>query len=158
MDLLFASLLVIHISAAATWVGGATMLELVFQPRVSAISNIQGALVSRRIETRVTVMSWTCLVLISVTGVALSVLQGTFNLGSLLQPTGLFLLASIILTAVAVASGLLITFYTPRLQSVKAAETNIRSVVRALVRLNNVISLAAVVLMVVFTELIKVQG
>ena len=158
MDILFVSLLVIHITAAATWVGGATMLELVFEPKLSSISNIQAALVSMRVETRVTIISWGCLIVISTTGVALSILQGTFNLGSLFQPTGLFLLASIILTMVAVASGLLITYLTPRLQSVKAQETNLRGNIRILVRLNNVISLAAVVLMVVFTELIRVQG
>lgn len=158
LNMLFVSLLVVHIGAAATWVGGATMLELVFQPRLDAISRIQATLVSRNVENRFTIISWVCLVVISATGVTLSVLQGTFNLDTLLQPTGLFLLGSILLTIIAVTSGLLITYYTPRLQSVKAEETNLRLAVRSLVRLNNVIGLAAVVLMVVFTELHRVQG
>lgn len=131
------------------------MLELVFEPSLDSISKIQAALVSRRVEGRVTIISWACLVVISATGVTLSVLQGTFNLGSILQPTGLFLLASIALTLVAAASGLLITYYTPRLQSVKAEETNLRGHVRSLVRLNNVISVVVVVLMVVFAELTR---
>ena len=158
MDILFTVLLVIHIGAAATWAGGSTMLELAFEPKVSTISRIQANLVARFVENRVTVTSWACLVVISATGVTLSILQGTFNLASMFQPAGLFLLASIVLTAVAVISGLLITYYTPRLQSVLAQETNLRSVVRTLIRLNNVISVAAIVLMVIFTELIRVQG
>lgn len=158
MNVLFVSLLVVHIGAAAAWVGGATMLELVFEPRLDAISRIQATLVSRNIENRFTFTSWVCLVVISATGVVLSVLQGTFNLDSLLQPTGLFLLGSILLTIVAVASGLLITYYTPRLQSVKAEETNLRGHVRMLVRLNNVLGVAVVILMVAFAELLRVQG
>ena len=134
------------------------MLELAFEPKVSTISRIQANLVARFVENKVTVTSWLCLIAISATGVTLSILQGTFNLHSMLQPAGLFLLASITLTAIAVISGLLITYYTPRLQSVLAAETNLRSIVRLLIRLNNVISVAAIVLMVVFTELIRIQG
>jgi len=156
LDLLFTTLLVIHIGAAATWAGGSTMLELAFEPKVSTISRIQANLVARFVETRVTVTSWVCLIVISATGVTMSVLQGSFNLHSMFQPAGLFLLASIVLTVVAVVSGLMITYYTPRLQSVLAQESNIRETVRVLIRLNNVISVAAVVLMVVFTELVRV--
>lgn len=134
------------------------MLELAFEPKVSTISRIQANLVSRFVENKVTVTSWVCLTVISSTGVTMSVLQGTFNLKSLLQPDGLFLLASITLTVVAVISGLLITYYTPRLQSVLAEETNLRGIVRTLIRLNNVISVAVIVLMVIFAELIRVKG
>lgn len=157
MDLVFVSLLVVHIGAAATWAGGAITLELVFEPRLDTISRIQATLVSRKVEQRFTIISWVCLIVISSTGVTLSLLQGTFNFGSLLQPTGLFLLGSIIITIAAVASGLVITYYAPLLQSTKAAETNLRGHVRSLVRLNNALGVAAIVLMVVFTELHRAQ-
>ena len=158
MDTLFISLLVVHICAAATWTGGAITQELVFGPRLDAISKIQATLVSRKVEVRFTVMSWASLVVISATGVTMSVLQGTFNLHTLLAYPGVFLLASIILTIFAVAGGLLITYYTPRLQSVKAEETNLRGLVKTFIKFNNYVSIAAVLLMVVFTELIRVQG
>lgn len=149
----------IHIGAAAAWAGGATMLEIVFEPSMGIISKIQAGLVSRHVETKFTAMSWIALVTMSATGVAMSIIQGTFNLNTLLKPVGLTLLVSMILTIVAMVDGLLITFYfTPRLQSVKFEVSNLRPLVKILIRMNNFIGIIVVILMVVFTELLKAQA
>jgi len=135
------------------------MLEIVFEPRFNVISKIQATLVSKQVENRFTWMSWIALVVMSATGVIMSLMQGTFNLRSLFQTTGLFLLASIVLTIIAMIDGLLITYYfTPRLQSIKFAESNLRSLVKVVIRLNNLIGLAVIILMVIFTELLRTQG
>ena len=155
MDIFFVSLLVVHIAAASIWVGGAVMLELVFEPTIGIISKVQAGLVSRHVENRFTYMSWTALIVMSATGIIMSLIQGTFNF-SLFSGIGLILLACIALTGVAMTDGLLITYYfTPRLQSVIYSESNLRILVRMVIRLNNLIGLSVVILMVLFTELLR---
>lgn len=159
LNILFVSLLVIHIGAAAAWVGGQTMLELVLAPKINIVSRVQAALVSRRIEDAFSYTSWISLGLMSATGITLSIIQGTFNLKSLFEPSGLFLLASILLTTVAIVNALLITFYfTPRLQSVKFAESSLRGLVKISIRFQNLVGLTIIILMVIFTELYRIQG
>ena len=131
------------------------MLELVFEPTIGIISQVQAGLVSRHVENSFTYMSWTALIVMSTTGIVMSLIQGTFNF-SLFSGIGLILLACIALTGVAMIDGLLITYYfTPRLQSVKYSESNLRGLVKMVIRLNNLIGLGVVILMVIFTELLK---
>ena len=159
MVFLFVSLLAVHIGAAAAWLGGQTMLELVLAPKIGIVSRVQAALVSRNVENAFTYTSWIALILMATTGVVLSILQGTFNLNSLFDPSGLFLLASILLTAVAIINALVITLYfTPRLQSVKFAESNLRGLVKISIRVQNLVALTIVILMVIFVELYRIQG
>lgn len=153
MNNLIISLLVIHLAAAAAWVGGSTMLELVIEPTINDFPRVQASLVSTRIERRYTNLAWISLGTITVTGVLMSIIQGTFNFTTMFHGIGLFLLVSIILTAAAIVNGFLINFYfTPKLLSGKYPELNLRGIIKTLVRSNNLMGLIAIVLMVIFTE------
>lgn len=134
------------------------MLELVLAPRIDVVSKIQAGLVSRNIESAFSSVSWISLGLMSATGVGMAIMQGTLNLNSLFQPVGLFLFASILLTVAAIVNGLVITFYfTPRLQSIKFQESNLRGLVKISIRLQNTIGLTVIILMVIFTELYRIK-
>ena len=155
MNIAWVSLLVIHISAAAAWVGGSTMLEIVLNPKISSISAIQAGPVSKRIEDIFTITAWAALTTMAATGIVLSIMQGSFNLSFLLNPTGMFLLASMILTAIALVNGALISYYfAPRLKLIKMADSKLRDLVKVAIRGNNLIGLVVVTLMVIFTELV----
>lgn len=155
MNIAWIALLVIHISAAAAWVGGTTMLEIVLNPKIGSISSLQGSLISKRVEYIFTILAWSALTILASTGIAISIMQGSFNFSFLLTGKGSLLLASVILTGIAIVNGVLISFYfTPRLKLIKMAESRLRSLVKIAIRLNNMIGLVIVILMVIFTELV----
>lgn len=154
MDLLFIAILVVHIAAAAAWVGGAIMLELAFNPKILSITRIQGGLVSKRVEDLFTITAWTSLATMSITGLLLSAMRGLLSLDFLFGRTGIFLLAGMVLTVVAISDGLIISLYiAPKLKLIKNQDSRLRDLVRILIRGNSLIGLTVVVLMVVFAQL-----
>ncbi len=151
LDLFFA-LLVIHVLAAAIWIGGTWALNISFNPSLKMISSIQAGFVSKRVENHIVITSFVALGTISVTGLAIASMSGLLSLIFLTTASGIMLMTIIGLTGLAIANGVILTFYfTPKLKQIKFGESPTRRLLVFLTRLNGMVGVILVVLMVVFS-------
>jgi putative copper export protein len=170
MDTLFVALLVLHVTAAAVWVGGNTVIEFVFQRKLNVINSSQAGLVSKNAENAFTYMAWGALATMSATGLMMIAMSEIgilpYNLGRLftIDPSagtvgysGPFLLASMLLTLVALVNASLLTWYfPPRLKLQKYSEDPIfRNRVLVSMQIQNRIAVVIVILMAIYTTLVE---
>ncbi|MGC8969478.1 MAG: hypothetical protein ACP5LG_02665 [Conexivisphaera sp.] len=171
MDALFITLLVLHVVAAAVWVGGNTVIEFVFQRELNAINASQAGLVSKHAENAFTYMAWGALATMTATGLAMLAMPEIgilpYHLYKLfvVDPSegavgysGPFLLASMILTLAALINASLLTWYfPPRLNLKKYSEDPIfRGRVLLSMQVQNRIAVIIVLLMAIYATLVEV--
>lgn len=157
-QLFFVVLLVIHVVAAAVWVGGNTVIELVFQRKLNAINSLQGGLISKHAENAFTYMAWGALVTMVVTGIVMAMEQGMFNLAALTSSlAGYVLLVAMALTLAALVNASLLTWYfPPRLKLQRYSEDpTFRSVLLRSMQIQNRMAVAIVVLMAIYATLME---
>lgn len=160
MFILYGVLLIAHVLSASIWVGGATMQEFVLNPKLRTISGLQGTLVSKRAESILTIMVWTSLSIGIASGIALGILFGMipevflFFTTYLMEPETLPLVFGMILSGVIVINGIFITFYVaPMAKQIKSEGMRLRSSLKLLIRLNNILGIAVIVLMTIFAQI-----
>jgi uncharacterized membrane protein len=147
----------VHVVASAAWIGGAFFLEFAFDEGLAKISSAQRVALATSVATRFTYVAWLSLVAISATGLTMTYLRQGLDLTFLLSSSqGLILTIGMALTLAAIGNGLVISFILrPRLASkdpdimVAASRTSAR-----LVRLNTGLGGVAIVLMVLFAQMI----
>ncbi|MGC9076305.1 MAG: hypothetical protein ACP5HT_03600 [Conexivisphaera sp.] len=170
MDTLFVALLVIHVTAAAVWVGGNTVIEFVFQRELNSINSSQAGLISKNAENAFTYMAWGALAAMTVTGLVMAAMPEIgilpYHIYKLLtiDPaagtvgySGPFLLVSMLLTLVALINASLLTWYfPPRLNLQKYSEDpTFRSRVLLSMQIQNRIAVVIVVLMAIYATLVE---
>ncbi len=156
VGILFISLLIVHVVAAAAWVGGQIAHEFAFSKKLGVINASQAGLISKHAEYMFTVIPWISLITMSATGLVMVYLQGMLTVSGLLHPIGWPLLASMILTLVALINGVLLTFYfPPKLSLYKySMSPAFRNRVMFSIKFQNRIGITIIVLMVIYAELI----
>lgn len=170
MDVLFVTLLVLHVVAAAVWVGGNTVIEFVFQRELNVINSAQAGLISKNAENAFTYMAWGALATMTVTGLIMTTMPEIDILPShiyklyTIDPaagtpgySGPFLLASMILTLVALVNASLLTWYfPPRLKLQRYSEDPVfRGRVLLSMQIQNRIAVVIVILMAVYATLVE---
>ncbi len=170
MDVLFVTLLVIHVVAAAVWVGGNTVIEFVFQKELGAINSSQAGLVSKNAENAFTYMAWGALATMSATGLVMismpeiGILPDHIYRLFTIDPaagtvgySGPFLLASMLLTLVALVNASLLTWYfPPRLKLQRYSEDPVfRGRVLLSMQIQNRIAVIIVILMAIYATLVE---
>jgi putative copper export protein len=170
MDVLFVTLLVLHVVAAAVWVGGNTVIEFVFQRELNAINSSQAGLISKNAENAFTYMAWGALATMTVTGLLMlwfpeigilpDHIYRLFTVDPKSWPAGYsgpFLFASMLLTLVALVNASLLTWYfPPRLKLQRYSEDPIfRSRVLLSMQVQNRIAITIVILMIIYATLVE---
>lgn len=151
-------LIFVHVSAVAAWVGGALFYEFIFTRKVVTLapgSANEFTISAGKLITNIASLS---LFLISISGLLLAYDEGGLNYSLFVSERGWFLLVSILLTALAITNGFLITMrYIPQLGSkIRAVSASKR--IAFLARINTATALSAIVFMAIYAELISLTS
>lgn len=150
----------LHILAVATYVGTAIFFDFILGPALRFIPPGQATIVTQRVSRVFTYLAWACWAVILATGLARLYVAGSLSPSLLHYRYGWWILAKIILLALLVINGLLVSFWLRpqievRLDPSAPAEiltTTQERVLRAAERLNRIthvnVALALLALMV----------
>ncbi len=83
----------VHLLAAAMWIGGAIFTKIVLAPALSKIDQQQSGIVQGIVAKRFSIVAWTCIVLLIITGLLKTPAAMLFDVSS---ETGIFLTIKII--------------------------------------------------------------
>jgi len=144
VDFPYIALLCVHVGAASVWIGGAIFSELVLNPTLRSFPVFQAARLSTDAARTFTRTVWVSFFLIFSTGIIMLYWRNWLTLSYLAyDATGQLMLAGLILSALAIANGAVITFVLAPRRS---------AWIERAIRINSVIGTAAVLLMVLFSE------